>query len=437
MLVARETIWLSREHRGVVDTELADRLPELGDWQVETECKKIAYRLDPHAFLARARAAERDRRVSLRPAPDTMARLSALLPAAQGVACYAALSKAADTLRASGDERTRGQQMADTLVGRVTGQTTADAVPVTINLVMTDTTLFKPADPTAETAAADQTAKTCDATDRATDADQANDADAAADAGAAADGGGPGCAGNDESGQDNSEDGDDAADGAHDDVGCSEADDPDDEADDAHDDNLADDENLADDDDLAHDDEDAEFTDEPDQADAAAADAGYEPAYLVGYGPLPAGIARQLARSPAQVWLRRVFLHPETGQLAALDRKRRLFDKTLREAIILRDQVCRTPWCAAPIRHPDHAIAFADGGVTSLANGQGLCEACNYTKQAHGWSARPGPGGTSESVTLTTPTGHTYPSWPPDLPGAQRIRRRPGRRAGPANGRWR
>ena len=71
-----------------------------------------------------------------------MACLSGLLPAPQGVAVYAALTRHADTLRGTGDARSRGQIMADTLVERVTGQTTATAVPVEIHLVMTDTTLL-------------------------------------------------------------------------------------------------------------------------------------------------------------------------------------------------------------------------------------------------------------------------------------------------------
>ena len=93
MIVARETIWLSREDRAVVDAELAPRLETWGDRRVEAETKKAAYRLDPHGFLERIRGAESDRRVSVRPAPEAMARLTALLPVAQGVAAYASLCK--------------------------------------------------------------------------------------------------------------------------------------------------------------------------------------------------------------------------------------------------------------------------------------------------------------------------------------------------------
>ena len=48
-----------------------------------------------------------------------MAWLTACCPVKHGVAAYAALSRAADTARAAGDPRTRGQVMADTLVDSV------------------------------------------------------------------------------------------------------------------------------------------------------------------------------------------------------------------------------------------------------------------------------------------------------------------------------
>jgi hypothetical protein len=113
-----------------------------GDRRLTAEIQQLAYRLDPAGFTKRRANAESERRVSSRPAPDTMARVSALLPVAQGVAVYAALGKAADAAIAAGDGRTRGQLMADILVQRVTGQPTATGVPVEIHLVMTECTLL-------------------------------------------------------------------------------------------------------------------------------------------------------------------------------------------------------------------------------------------------------------------------------------------------------
>jgi hypothetical protein len=94
-LITRETACLSREHRGQVDAELAARpggLATMGDREIAAAAKRIGYRLDPYAVTRRASNAAQERRVSLRPAPDAMAWLGALLPVQQGVAAYTALT---------------------------------------------------------------------------------------------------------------------------------------------------------------------------------------------------------------------------------------------------------------------------------------------------------------------------------------------------------
>ncbi len=303
-VVARETACLSRELREQADLELGDRLERLGDFETESEAKRLAYRLDPTAYVNRSRGAANDRRVTLRPAPDTMSRLGALLPVAEGVAAHTALSTEADRLRALGDQRGRGQLMADLLVERVTGQASATAVPVEVQLVMTDTSLLR-------------------------------------------------------------------------------------------------DGNVASD-------------DLPDLD---------EPGVLLGHGPVPASWARDLVRDAPQVWLRRLFVSPETGELVGMESRRRIFPRGLRRFLVVRDQVCRTPWCGAPIRHIDHVVPAAVGGPTSADNGQGLCEACNLAREAPGMVDRAGPRGSSESVTTRTATGHEYTSRPPPVPGVRPPRR--------------
>ena len=332
-LIARETACLTRADRTRVDAELAARpggIGALGDREAAAEARRIGYRLDPHALTNRAARAHSERRVTLRPAPDTMACLSGLLPAVQGVAVYAALTKHADTLRGTGDGRSRGQIMADTLVERVTGQTTAAAVPVEIHLVMTDTTLL--GDPTPA-----PTTRT--STDRPSS--------------------------------------------------------------------------------------------QPDASDGVDV-----PVQLEGYGPLPAPWVRDwlrdtdaprcgcVASTPA----------PADGQLVAMDSRRRRFTGQLRRFVILRDQHCRTPWCNAPIRHLDHPRPAHAGGPTTTTNAQGLCEACNYAKEAPGWTTttehhqhqhrrehrqRPGDAGV-DVVETTTPTGHRHRTRPPLPPGPTR-----------------
>jgi len=286
-LVARETACLSREDRVALDAELSCRLPALSNRQLVAEARRVAYTLDPHSVVARIAHAESDRRVTIRPAPDCMAHLSALLPVAQAVAVHAALIGAADGARATGDIRTRGQIMADTLVQRVTGQASADAVGVEVQLVITDEALLKDSN---------------------------------------------------------------------------------------------------------------------------------TPARLVGYGPIPARLARRLAAaagSHERLWLRRLYSPPGEGRLVAMESTRRLFPSGLKRLIAIRDDVCRTPWCGAPIRHTDHVVPVRAGGRTTVDNGQGLCERCNQVKEAPGWQSKPGGDG---EVAIRTPTGHEYVSRPAELP---------------------
>ena len=108
-------------------------------------------------------------------------------------------------------------------------------------------------------------------------------------------------------------------------------------------------------------------------------------------------------------WVRRLYEQPSTGNLVAMDSKAELFQGRLAEFLRLRDRICRTPGCGAPIRHLDHVEPRSRGGTTTADNGQGLCEVCNYAKEADGWSARTVPG-PRHTVETTTPTGHTYTS---------------------------
>ena len=159
---------------------------------------------------------------------------------------------------------------------------------------------------------------------------------------------------------------------------------------------------------------------------------GTEPAEVPGLGPIPATVARELilASPRTRTVIRRLFA--DTYHLVAMESTQRVFHGRLRQFIQVRDRRCRTPWCDAPIRHLDHVHEAAEGGETSLHNGQGLCEACNYTKQD--------PGITHEVVSedviephttrVTTPTGASYDSRAPAPPGSNPrdhfIQRQPG-----------
>jgi hypothetical protein len=293
-LIVRESACLDVDDRRTLDAELcADvtTLDGLGDARITAEAKKIAYRLDPHAVVDRAVRAESERRVTIRPAPDCMAIVTALLPMSQGVAVYAALHRAADTC---GDGRGRGQVMADTLVERVTGRPADVPVPVAVDVVITDESLF-------------------------------------------------------------------------------------------------------------------------------AGDT--EPAQIPGYGPVPAQIARRLVAAAgtdrrSRATLRRLYKHPCSGALVAMESRARLFPKGLSRFIDVRDDTCRTPYCDAPIRHHDHASAHHRGGATNGVNGLGLCEACNYAKEAPGWTVTTTQDETGcHHAEFVTPTGARHHSKAPPLPG--------------------
>lgn len=141
-IIVRESACLDVDDRRALDAELcgdpAD-LDGMGDARIAAAAKSIAYRLDPHAVVDRAAKAETERTVTIRPAPDTMTYLTALLPVAQGVSVYAALQREAAT---TADGRSRGQVLADTLVERVTGRSASAPSPIAVNLVLSDRTLL-------------------------------------------------------------------------------------------------------------------------------------------------------------------------------------------------------------------------------------------------------------------------------------------------------
>ncbi|AUZ36780.1 HNH endonuclease [Arthrobacter sp. PGP41] len=335
-LIVKETACLSAADRCAVDEELAadtGALAGAGDRTITTAVRAAAYRRDPHTVAKRASRAVTERCVSLRPAPDTMTYLTALLPVTQGIAAYAALTRHADTVKSAGaksagDNRSRGAIMADALVQRITG-TPGGITGIEIQLIMTDRTLLQgdsePARLTGYgTVPAHWARKAVQGELGSLVTDSAGAAGSArAGAGADRDPGSPRAAGTD----------------------------------------------------TDHD----------------------------------AGVT---------IWLRRLYTAPGTGDLLAMDSKARLFPPGLRRFLQIRDDTCRTPYCDAPIRHHDHILPRHQSGPTTSTNGQGLCEACNHTKETPGWTAKPvSRPGQRHSVELQTPTGHTYHSTSPPLPG--------------------
>jgi hypothetical protein len=147
------------------------------------------------------------------------------------------------------------------------------------------------------------------------------------------------------------------------------------------------------------------------------------PATVSGYGPIPASVARGLVSKAVSdkrslCTLRRLYRHPKSGRLVAMESRSRLFPTGLARFIGLRDQTCRTPYCDAPIRHRDHAQPHHRDGPTSAANGLGECERCNYVKESPGWRVSAGNDETGvHTAQFVTPTKHRYRSTAPPLPG--------------------
>ena len=303
LIIAEETRDLDHADRLAVDLELARSrsLPTLGDLRLRWAVRRLVLRIDQAGALQRREKARGRRHVTGRRLPDGMAQISAIVPDLEYAAILTSLHERAATEIASGvaGDRSRSQLVADAFVARLTGQVTATAVPVTLNVVMSAETLLG--------------------------------------------------------------DGDEAAE-------------------------------------------------------------------ILGHGPIPACVARQLATasSDAVAGIRRLFRVDETDRLVAMDATTRAFTGALATFVRIRDQVCRTPWCNATIRHLDHVDPVAHTGATAESNGQGLCESCNYVKESPGWRHRvTSEGFAAHAVEVTTPSGTTVESHAPPPPQGQRWRRHP------------
>jgi hypothetical protein len=148
--IVAATAHLSPAERAKVDERLAQlRVETLGVRRIHDLARTLAAEVAPEKFAARCRAARSGRRVSVRPAVDGMADLTARLPVEQAVACYAALVAAVSRVAVQSEPvtRGRGQVMADTLVERLTRQATASDVPLEVQIVVPVEALVDPASP--------------------------------------------------------------------------------------------------------------------------------------------------------------------------------------------------------------------------------------------------------------------------------------------------
>ncbi|MGI5128237.1 DUF222 domain-containing protein [Pseudonocardia sp. CA-107938] len=136
-----------------------------------------------------------------------------------------------------------------------------------------------------------------------------------------------------------------------------------------------------------------------------------DPCELLGYGPITAEMAREIAASA--VW-RRLLFDPASGALLDHGRSTYTPPAALAEFVRARDVYCRFPGCRRKVVNGelDHVTAFAEGGATSAANLAGYCVRHHHLKHAGGgWQVRALPDGGLE---WTTPTGHAYVTRPYD-----------------------
>ncbi len=146
-ILANRTSHLTDLDATIVDAGISPLMPGWNKKQTEHAADQAAYAIDPKGLINRRTAAEKDRRVWVRPGKDGMANLGASLPLAQGVRVYATLLKRAKAIRGVGGEtRTLNQIMADLLVCAVTGERDPHLVPVVINLTVTPDTVFNGGD---------------------------------------------------------------------------------------------------------------------------------------------------------------------------------------------------------------------------------------------------------------------------------------------------
>lgn len=321
-LVTEATVCLSPADRGEVDARLGPRLAGASTREISAMARGLVYEIDPGGFVRRARRAAEDRGVSIRPVPDVMALLSARLPAAQAVACHAALHEDAVTRRAGGDPRTLAQLMADELFARLTGRMVIDGIDIEVGLVMTDTALLAGTSESADLRGygpipaelARELLRPAEASlpvrDEVADPSEAQGPDAAA--------------------------------GAPRDERCPDG---------------------------------IRCTSSACSLLHGAPPSRTESSTTSGAAHAPGAAAAAMA------WVRRLYVDPGTGVLIAQDPRKRLFTGSVRALVVARDRTCRTVWCGAPLRTVDHIRRFSEGGLTTADNGRGLCERCNLARE--------------------------------------------------------
>ena len=350
--VVAATATLSLADRGEVDARVGPLLSRLGVRQAGAAAARVAAELDAASVVARMEAAVKSRRVTVRPAPDGMAFLTVLGPLKEVVGAHAAVQARARGVVGGQcpDELPEGRGVgavaADTALRLLSGRVVGQPQPVEVQLVMTDRALlgtgngdrspFEPARIPGHGSVPAAVAR----------AWLLEGLDASSEVAAAPGSGAP------TQSRDSFVPGTAPASG--------------------------------------------EIPAPPHEPEGSAGEREPVPAAT----PIDPTSSMTGLPTPARVWVRRLYTSPDGRDLVAMDSRRRVFGGMLRRMLVLRDDVCTTPWCEAPIVHADHATPVREHAETSFEEGNGKCARCNYGKEAPGWRTR----------VILAATGHGVPS---------------------------
>ncbi len=139
-----------------------------------------------------------------------------------------------------------------------------------------------------------------------------------------------------------------------------------------------------------------------------------QPAELAGYGPIPAAMARRIAKDDTGTWRR--LLTDDHGRLLDYGSKTYRPPARLAAFIIARDQTCTFTSCTRP------AVDLRPGPSDCRERGRSrrvpgnlhpLCRRHHRCKHLAHWQPQRQPDG---STVWTSPTGHTYRTKPRPLP---------------------
>lgn len=118
-LIVDELLWLGPEHAERLADQVLPDAPRLTVPQLRSHMRRLEQSADPAAAALRHTKARGERRVEIQPSQDSMAWLSAYLPADQATAAYTALTALADAAPPD-DPRCADARRADALVDVLT-----------------------------------------------------------------------------------------------------------------------------------------------------------------------------------------------------------------------------------------------------------------------------------------------------------------------------